>query len=181
MTLCTHVFVKDQVEPTEVFKVCRDLLGATEKTEAQFYFQADGEWSIGNKIAQGLPALLDIEFRPGEALRTLDDAMEHEDFCDEDCDGKWHSPACWLAVSFDTAYGYKTADGEGCGHLHVRYVSELGLWLDARGIAWEWTNEFTGERHTGYDRLPDLVGGGEAATEWFQNLVLPAIEASARA
>lgn len=183
MTLCTHVLIREPVDAMTVFAKCRDLLGATEKTEARLYFHNTGNWLVGNKIAQGLPALLDIEFRPGAPLRTPEQSAEHEDWCNDDCDGSHHEPPCWLDVSFDTAYGYQSSDGEGCGHVHVRLVSDLGLWLNDRGLSWQWQNEYTGEWHDGsegFEPLTELIGGSEAAHEWFTNLVLPAIVASQR-
>lgn len=56
-------------------------------------------------------------------------------------------------------------------------------WLDERGIAWSWENEFSGEIHGGedrYERLTDLMQGGHRAESWFGAWVLPAIEAYAK-
>src|SRR5690606_25459508 len=138
-------------------------------------------WSIGNLPGQGLCALLDISYRPGAPLRTPEQAAEHdEDICNLPCDGDRHPPACWLEISINTAYGYKGDNGEGCGDLHARLVAELGQWLDERGIRWSWKNEFTGDIHSGYERLIDLCSAGFEATAWFRTSVLPAIEAHTR-
>lgn len=178
MTLNTGVYVRDRIDPMEVFAKCRDLLGATPKIEARFYFERDGgEWSVGNKSGQGLPALLDIEFRPGEPLRTEEQSAACDTYCDDDCDGKWHRPACWLSLSFDTTYSYTDEHG-GCGHLHARLLADLGEWLASRGVSWCWQNEFTGEYHESFEGLDELAGGGDTAREWFAERVVPAIEAA---
>lgn len=174
MTLCTHVYVRDQVEPAEVFAYCRDLLGATDEITTYKRVDTDGSWSMGNDLGQGLDALLWVDYRPDGPLRTPEQEQSHTKWCEEDCDGSRHEPACWLEVAFDTAYGYRK-DGEGCGQLHARLVAKLGLWLDANNVSWLWENEFTGERHEGYARLSDLVGGGEDARAWFKDIVEPVI------
>lgn len=161
MTLCTHVFVCDQVEPMRAFDKCRDLLGATLETETTLRVGEEG-WTVGNRVNQGLSALLYVSFRPDGPLRPS---------ADED-----YGPACWLDLSFDTGYAYAGPEGEDCGRLHARLVAELGSWLDGQGIAWQWKNEFTGEVFDRYDRLQDLAGGGEATREWFSWVVRPLIE-----
>ena len=79
-----------------------------------------------------------------------------------------------VEISLDTSYGYTGADG-GCGDLHARVVAHLGQWLDSKGIAWSWLNEFTGEVHQSYEGLADLAGGGAEASAWFRDIVKPAL------
>jgi hypothetical protein len=45
------------------------------------------------------------------------------------------------------------------------------------GVRWRWLNEYTGEIHAGYDKLPALVGSSDQATAWFEREVKPAIAA----
>lgn len=199
MTLDTRIFVLDKVDPHEVFRFCRDLLGATDQhkfTDEQDSTWRKGEsfvepanpWTISNNPGQGLPAWLMLYYRPGAPLRTPEQAAEHDEDCNlpensiyvpewGPCDGEHHRRACWLTVSFDTAYSYEDERGYGCGDLHADYVSRLGQWLDKQGVRWEWENEFTGEVHTGYSRLIELASGGFEATAWFKTTVLPAIAA----
>ena len=199
MTLDTRIFILDQVDPHETFRFCRDLLGATDQhtfTDEQDSTYASGEWTVrpenpwtvSNNPGQGLPAWLMLYYRPDTPLRTAEQATEHDEDCNlpenagyvaewGPCDGEHHRRACWLAVSLDTAYGYRDERGYGCGDLHAEYVAKLGQWLDAKGVRWEWENEFTGEVHTGYTRLIDLASGGFEATAWFRTSVLPVIEA----
>lgn len=201
MTLDTRIYVLDQVDPHEVFRFCRELIGATDSNtftdkqdstwrKGESFVEPANPWTISNNPGQGLPAWLMLYYRPEAPLRTPEQAAEHdEDICnlpgqdwydpeEGPCDGIHpFSRACWLAVSFDTAYGYRDDRGYGCGDLHDEYVAKLGQWLDERGVRWEWMNEFTGEIHTGYSRLVDLASGGFEASAWFRTTVLPAIAA----
>jgi hypothetical protein len=199
MTLDTRIFVLDKVDPHEVFRFCRELLGATERhtfTDNQDNTYSNGEWAvrsgnpwtISNDPGQGLPAWLMLYYRPDTPLRTPEQAAAHDEDCNlpensiyveewGPCDGKHHRRACWLTVSFDTAYGYRDDRGYGCGDLHAEYVSRLGKWLDELGVRWEWENEFTGEVHTGYSELIQLASGGFEASAWFRTSVMPVIVA----
>lgn len=202
MTLDTRVFILDEVDPHEVFRFCRDLLGATDQhkftdeqdstySNREWAVRPDSPWTVRNDPGQGLPAWLMLHYRPDAALRTPEQAAEHDEDCNlpgnsiyveewGPCDGSGHRRACWLNVSFDTAYGYSDERGYGCGDLHAEYVSRLGQWLDAKGVRWEWENEFTGEIHTGYSRLVELASGGFEASAWFRTTVRPAIQAEVR-
>jgi hypothetical protein len=199
MTLDTRFFVLDEVDQQEVFHFCRDLIGATDRhtfsdeqdstwSKGESFVEPTNAWTISNNPGQGLPAWLMLHYRPGTPLRTAEQAAAHDEDCNlpagdgyveewGPCDGKYHRRACWLTVSFDTAYGYKDDRGFGCGDLHAEYVAKLGQWLDSKGVRWEWENEFTGEIHTGYSELINLASGGFEATAWFKTTVLPAIVA----
>ena len=185
MTLNTSVFVHDEVDTSAVFHVCRELLGATDahpfSDEPCAY--REGQWTMANACGIGLPAWLMIFHRPGEALRPNPDACDDNcwipDEGDDDEPEHFHRPAMWCEVTFDTAYSYNEK-GHGCGDLHASLVAALGRWLDGRGIAWSWENEFDGKVHSGidrYERLADLGQMGHRAAGWFGAVVLPAIEA----
>jgi len=168
----------------------RELLERlNELSPAETQWVLGSPWWIWNAPGQGLCALLDMSYRPDAPYRSAEQAASHdEDICnlpsaswyDEEsgpCDGSGHSPACWLEISFDTTYGYKGDNGEGCGDLHARLVAELGQWLDERSVPWLWQNEFTGEIHSGYQQLIGLCSAGFEASAWFQTTVAPAIAA----
>jgi hypothetical protein len=210
MTLSTDVYVLDAVDPHEVFAECQRLLSLYDEEhrmpiEHKFEDKQDGSWQAGgerivdasnpwtiaNEPMQNLPAWLFVHYRPGAALRTPEQATEHDDDictvqgCDwwidgesVECTGDGHRPACWLNVDFDTAYGYDH-NGMGAGDLHALLVAELGKWLDARGVRWSWKNEYTGEVHDSPEKLIELVSGGFEASAWFRTSVLPVIVASA--
>lgn len=180
MTLSTHVYLLTEADPADVFMECRRLLGATDahtwEDKPSFYSTNPGdERVIMNAGGQGLPAWLIVRYRPDAMLRDHNGCDED---CDEDCTGVWHDPPHWINIDFDTAYSYKDAHG-GCGALHARLLFDLGGWLDERGILWAWRNEFTGDVHVGdkYERLADLIDGGQAAVRWFKGTVEPVIAA----
>jgi len=180
MTLATHVYVLDPIPPSEVLDKCRELLGATARVPIQERegYEGDGSRILGHPIGQGLPALLSIQHRSGAPLRTVESIKAHGRWCEPDCDGSDHDGhPCFLDVDFDTSYGYQDDHG-GCGELHARLVAQLGQWLDAQGIRWEWRNEYTGDVHGGdarYERLLDLCERSKQARDWFQNVVMPAV------
>jgi hypothetical protein len=185
MTLNTSIYVLGQVDHRRLFVECNKLIGAHEGIrfeDRQDGRWQDGEhipapgspWSIFNEIDQGLCALLDVHYRPDGPLHA---GTSHWDDCDPGCDYAPHLQAHWLHVSFDTAYGYRGDNGEGCGDLHARLVAQLGQWLDRQGIGWKWQNEFTGEIHDRYDGLTELRSGGAEASDWFRDIVRPAIVA----
>lgn len=182
MTLSTHVYLLTEADPADVFMKCRDLLGATDahewEDEPSFYPEDTADERVMmNKAGQGLPAWLIMRYRPGAMVREAHEEHDPE-ICGEDCTGTWHDPAHWVNIDLDTAYSFHDSHG-GCGHLHARLVYQLGGWLDERGIQWAWRNEFTGDVHIGdkYERLADLVGGGQSALRWLKSTVEPAIHA----
>jgi hypothetical protein len=197
VTLNTRIFVLGQVDHRELFAKFNQLIGADEGTRfsddqdqawhhfdgepagvGEFVTPPDGPWTIANDPEQGLCGWLMVHYRPGAPLVTDAQAAEHDEDCDDsegDCT-EWHDRACWLRISFDTAYSYTGPDG-GCGDLHARLVAEFGKWLDDHGIPWQWQNEFTGEVFDRYDGLTELGKGGAEASDWFRNIVTPAIAA----
>lgn len=195
MTLDTRIYVLDPIPPQAVFAFCRALIGA----EDHHTFSDDDRYSdkgqrcLSNNPGQGLPAWLMLYYRPDAPRITQEQAAEHDDDCNMPgndyydaesgpCNGShMYRRANWLTVSFDTSYGYSDARGYGCGDLHAEYIAKLGQWLDSAGVRWEWMNEFTGEVHSGYDRLSDLGRGGAGAADWFRTAVLPAIAADVAA
>lgn len=77
---------------------------------------------------------------------------------DEEYPGEYPAddPVGNLNVDFDTAYGYKGPNGEGCTQLHADYVRELGEWIEQRPevIDWHWKDD-RGEWHNKFDYLND--------------------------
>lgn len=209
MTLDSRVYILDEVPIAELFVFAQTLLGEydedrrgpdrqesfdkQDKTwrKGESFVEPGNPWSMRNQLGQGLPAILDIAYRPGAPLRTPEQAASHADY--EDCNhpdnAKWfdadqpvcdrteHNPACWAELSLDTAYSYKDERGWGCGDLHAVLISRIGQWCDERGLRWKWLNEFNGEIYEGYDRLIDIASSGFEASAWFRTTVMPAIAA----
>lgn len=174
MTLSTDIYIHDPIEYLRVFVKMNQLLGAHEGiqwTDSESY----GSWAIRNEPMQGLPAWLWVYYtQDGQPLRA--DANACGDCCDPEDDYHNHEPAHWVKVNLDTGYGYSDSHGRGCADLHADLITALGQWLDEMGIGWSWENEFTGEIFQGYDGLADFGTAGKAATTWFKDVVLPAIE-----
>ncbi len=201
MTLSTDVYILDRVDPMEVFRFCQDMLTKYDDPRrlpadqmkvrheqdtsytgvpGVWEVQPGNPWSLDNEPMQDLPAWLMTAYRPGEPLRTPEQAAEHDD-CEDDCDGDHYYRACWMSVDFDTTYGYRDARGWNCGDLHAALVSELGAWLTSQGVHWEWRNEYTGDVHVGPAGLHELGENGAEARNWFGGVVLPAIIAETAA
>lgn len=203
MTLSTDFYVLDDVDPHEVFMFCQRMLGKYDDAgrlpdrqvwadKPQRVFVGPGEWAddpsgrwrVGNQIGQGLPAILDIEYRKGAPLTTAEESRQCTGNCDTDDEEEpyhHHPHPCWLHIDWDTAYSARSG-GLNCGQLHAAFIVELGRWLDERGIRWEWRNEYTGEVHGGeerYSALSGLLEGTDEAQAWFWNSVVPAIPAIA--
>lgn len=193
MTLSTNIYVLDETDIRELFHFCQGMLTKYDDQrrspdqqiwsdyDSNTYSDGDdqtGVRRIANRIGQNLPGILDITYREGGPLRA--ETAGHDEDCDEDCTGQYHNRACWADIDFDTAYGAKFDGGMRCGDLHAALISELGQWLDAKGVRWEWRNEYSGEVHCGpdrYERLIDLCTAGFEAAAWFQHSVMPAIGA----
>lgn len=164
MTLNTTIFILDDVRAKDVYAQCGRLIGQHEGiqfTHAPVQTWKDGqhtdspdEWRIANRLGQGLPAILDVTYRKGGPLKA--DGNACDDMCETPCDSTQHEPAHWVAVSFDTAYGYRDDQGRGCSDFHADLIRELGAWLEQRGARWMWEDEFTGEVHHGYDGLNEF-------------------------
>src|SRR4051812_31035857 len=109
MTLDTRVYVQGEVSPQELFHEMRRLLGAGPQhvyTDAPTQYYGEGQWSIYNGIGQGLPALLDIRYRPMGMLYAGGDVCTED--CEPENDYPPHKPLhTWAEMSIDTAYGYR--------------------------------------------------------------------------
>lgn len=147
MTLNTRVVIEQPYPAPRVFHHCRQLLGCTDAHVWEH--ERTSKWSrnprYGNILGQGLPALLWLHYGPDGPLLDddEDDPEERQGF---------------IAVHFDTAYGYArfSPNGAGCEDLHAWLIRELGRWLDERGLTWQWQNEFTGEWHRGSEGLGEF-------------------------
>lgn len=195
MTLSTDIYVLGEIDVSELFRFCQGLLAKyddrpepqtpeQQKSRDREGWRTDGARVMSNEIGQGLPAILDIHYRPGAPLATAEQAAQCTDDCDSEDVGEdryhHHPHQCWANIDFDTAYGYRDSAGRGCGDLHALLISDIGHWLDEREVRWEWRNEYTGDVHGGderYTQLAGLISAGAEATAWFRTSVLPAIAA----
>ena len=179
MTLSTDIYVQRAIPARDVFEfVLAQLLEFDEDHRLRSLVVEDFTPScFGTRLGQGLPAILSVDFKPGDVLRTAEQAAEHED-CDEDepvCDGSGHDPACVLEVNLDTAYGYKGPNGMRCSDLHAVVIVRLGRWLAERSVPFAWRNEYTGEIHQGEEGIEELLSSGVEADRWFDGTLMPTI------
>ena len=192
MTLNTSIYLHGAVDIPEFFEFCqRALLAFDEQARSldqviwsdKEGWRGEGSRYRGSQLGQGLPAILDISYRPDGALRTVEAAAKHDEYCNEegDCDGSGHTPAHWAEVSLDTAYGWQDPHrGWRCGDLHAALIRLFGARLDELGVPFSWENEYTGEVHDGCNNLDELGKASKGAAEWFNNVAMPAIQAHAR-
>lgn len=177
MTLDTRIFIRGEVDTPQLFGFCNSLISGG-RTGIRSCTEED---MLSNEPCQGLDAWLMLH-QAGWGHAWLVPEGGHYRYCSpedyEEGDGDPHDRCfpTFCEVSFDTAYSYQGPDGEGCGELHARLVTQLGQWLDAQGILWSWQNEFTGEVFERYEGLGELGGPGAQARAWFRDTVVPYIE-----
>lgn len=200
MTLSTNLYVLGPVDVPELFRFAQGLLTKYDDRRGpgrplrqisndEESWLGGGVRYLHNEIGQGLPAILGIHYRLDGPLATEGQTLT----CTDDCDPEdevlepgekryhHHLTACYADIDLDTTYGYRDSRGWSCGDLHAAMLGDIGRWLDERGIAWSWRNEYTGEVISGaerYNRLVELGRGGREAAEWFRTMALPAIMAS---
>jgi hypothetical protein len=203
VTLNTSIVIGRPYNVHEVFAYCRVLLNTPEdapvltgpKPGEERDYRPGQKW-IYNPGGIGVDAWLWIYYGADGPM-----VHEHDEYCATEPGGEFgytqadvgdHSEDVrqtptengWgaIEVTFDTAYGYRSDEGENCSQLHARLVAQLGNWLDERGLPWKWQNEYTGEWFDRYDGLDEFVNAHKStgAADWFDNIVLPLIEHGVR-
>jgi hypothetical protein len=169
MPLNTEIYILDEIDPHKVFNFCNDLMDAGKPifTEAYDEWQSNPIISLDNTPGQGLPAWLMSNYRKRGPLYPM---AQYEE--DDDGNRRLVTPACFMEISFDTAYGYRDSYG-GSTELHGRYIVALHDWLKKRGVEMCWKNEFNGTIYRGKEGLEGFFHGGDRANDWFENSVLP--------
>jgi hypothetical protein len=127
---------------------------------------------IGTVLGQGLPGIVDCEYRDGGSPLATEDVYEDEDEGEEPYITQRKSQ---VELSWDTAYGYNE-NGLSCSMLHAKALILLYESLPDR-ITLTWQNEYTGDIFEGLNGLDRLLDNGDKAADWFENLVKPALEA----
>lgn len=188
MTLNTSIYILDEVDPMEVYNfVNKHLLKVTNPitlhrpykdwSKDKGYTEHPDIMDLDNEVGQGFDAWYMSKYRKsGEPLYPED---HYEDWSvgeDDEEDLHLTNPACFMELSFDTAYGYVSKVG-GCSQLHTTYIIALHDWLEAKGVRIKWQNEFTGEIHDGLDGLEEFGTSGEDARKWFKS-IMPGVIAS---
>lgn len=150
MTLNTEIRILDPVQIEPLFRFCQSLLGDPATMRVETHTAGDllagsvhfENSMIQNSGDQGLAAWLQVEYHPDGPLRSYCDICDCEP--DERCNPR-PGPAV-AEISFDTAGGYETDNGAGCGALHAWLVTQVAAYLKEQDVRrWAWQNEFTGE------------------------------------
>ena len=187
MTLNTVIYLDDvygRHVAEEVYEFFNVLLGPrpdglpTERHPEKMAWSEEGVFSLGNRLGQGLPAILEVQFREGAPLATVEQAAAHNEDCEwdqkEGNDCSWNHPvATGIKISLDTTYGYSDEYGS-CTMLHARYlVAFYEQVVKPRGLKMRWVNEFNGEINEGLNGLEEFFGDGDKADDWFKGILMP--------
>ena len=188
MTLDTRVLLHSWTDPVELHTWFNKEVLRVADREPIFLTTPT---SIRNQLGQGFDAIFDVDWNEDrkpydwlpyhgislEAARGWN-VTEAEARADYERDVKRYSawPTGVIMISWDTAYGYRGENGEGCSELHAKFITRLAAeFLAPRGIGFHWQNEFTGEWNEGLSGLTEFAGDGIAARSWFRDSVLPAV------
>lgn len=120
-----------------------DVSWVTKDGEERF----EDESEFRSTLGQGLPALLTVTYGSDGPLRWPHAEGEPCDCTDY---GNTADPyeEHFVAVDFDTTYGWKAPNGAGCSDLHAYLLVEVGRWLLNEGVDdWSWHQEFRGTWH----------------------------------
>ncbi len=135
MTLTTNFIISDPYAlPKEVFDYCQEIVGTVNPQWKHEQPDQEHNWFKNSRFRnlpfQGFSAILDVEYGADGPLNKYEDSNEPDGF---------------IKISFDTAYGYRGHNGEGCDQLHASYIRKLGKWCEEKGWKYAWQNEYTGE------------------------------------
>lgn len=180
MTMSTSIYVRQPVNPERLFRFMQSALSERAQDDyhrppGQPYVRPDGsiyeavehattgEW--GNRIGQGLPAILKVIYGADGPIPVdrYDCEAEHE-WCEcppggaHRVDELRQFEPFTIEVWLDTAYGYRADNGAGCGDLHAYMIASAAAWLAGQpgspGVVW--TNGETGITSDTLDRLHEL-------------------------
>jgi hypothetical protein len=185
MTLSTDMYIQGEVDLAELRQVVKEALAQHDQhhrsPDAQRWEEngggADRFWrnTFSTVPDQGLPAWTIVYHGADAAWRAPED--EYDDDVEEGEEPRFVAPRHFARIDFDTAYGYTGPHGEGCAELHTALMLQVGAWLDAQGVPWQWCNEFTGDLHNANEGFEEFAGNGFAATAWY-SAIMPVLAAA---
>jgi len=187
MTLKTTVAIGKPYPVREVFNVCRDMLNTPDDVPILHEIPAlpwGNEEILRHPAGVGLDAWLLVYYSRSSYIEHACSDICKDRGCDPDPDDPRGNGWSSILVTFDTAYSYQGPQGESCTQflagLVAGLVAGLGVWLDDRGLPWQWQDEYTGEWHSRYDKLGEFVGAhhDSGADYWFRHLIIPMISSS---
>lgn len=100
---------------------------------------------FASTVGQGLAAIVEVTYAEDGPLVWPSDEYAEEGETWEGEPLRTHL----VSVDFDTSYGYKDANGAGCGDLHAFLLREVARYLDdqATPVKWMWHHEERGTWH----------------------------------
>jgi hypothetical protein len=185
MTLSTDVYIQGEVDLDTLRRIVQEALAKFDDrpVEAQIWQENGGPdndseyWqnTFESVPGQGLPAWTIVYHGADGAWLAPED--KYDDDVEEGEEPRFVAPRHFARIDFDTAYGYQGPNRMTCNHLHVLLMSEVGDWLKAQHVPWQWHNEYSGDIYDGFEGFASLIGDGVDAQSWFQDIAKPAIEA----
>lgn len=194
MTLNTKIYINGPIDVEELFAWGNaNLIRPDHEPVVTRRGVGEGEYSwqkdamVGNRIGQGFCAIFEIEHREGAPISHME-SFYPSDYDEDDPESKGEMleakdelaarPDYYAEITFDTSYGFSdTINGVqmGCSALHSWFIYALVDYCDSKGVTLSWINEFSGEYYRGLDGLETLLQDGRSASDWFHNMVVPAI------
>jgi hypothetical protein len=167
MTLNTNVWLLDPHDPNKVWD---DVMSIVAPDKTPIVKDEAGRWGENTdacrtrqtQCGQGLDAWTSMTYK--ENITEQFPVEHYEDSIES-------RPAHYIHIDFDTSYGFKSEIGS-CSELHASYI----ISLVKMGYQLLWMNEYTGDIYYGITGIESLLSNGVEAMEWFNNLVVPAIQ-----
>lgn len=185
MTLSTDMYIQGEVDLAELRRTIQEALAQHDgrPIHAQRWEENGGsgndspfwEHTFASVGGQGLPAWTIVYHGAEGAWRAPED--EYDDDVEEGEEPRFVAPKHFAHIDFDTAYAYTGPHGEGCSELHTALMLQVGAWLDAHGVPWQWRNEFTGDIHNAHEGFEEFAGREFAATAWY-SAIMPVLAAA---
>lgn len=184
MTLSTDMYIQGEVDLAQLRWIVQEALAKFDDqqrpVDAQLWEEDSRpeHRSYSTVVGQGLPAWTFIHFGENGVWRSPEDEYAHPDDVEEGEEPWFVAPRHFAAIDFDTTYFYSGPNGETCAQLHAALMLQVGAWLEAQGVPWQWRNEYSDEIHDAYEGFEEFAGHGAESKVWAKS-VMSAITATA--
>lgn len=166
MTLNTRFYITtDGIDPGTVWNALLDMVEPEDfqRTREDYTEVSDapswgpkGAIRTNTKVGIGLNAWCFMHHNTDGSEIPLDDD-ETSDIDREDLEvGQFFVPQSFIRLAFDTVYGYRGPNNEGCSDLHGRIVTRLAEIVTSMGGEYAWHDEYEGKWYTDLDHIPDF-------------------------
>lgn len=166
MTLNTKFYITtDDIDPDTVWNALLDMVEPedfprsreeyTEVSDAPSW-GPEGATRTNTKVGIGLNAWCFMYYSTDGSEIPLDDD-ETSDIDREDLEvEQFFVPQSFIRLAFDTTYGYRGPNNEGCSDLHGRIVTRLAEIVTSMGGEYAWHDEYEGKWYTDLSHIPDF-------------------------